>query len=170
MEIHNIPTGNWPVPEDIVRDSFRNVGKSFHIDTDWSVPDDEGRGKGKCKGSFPCDFTFILTENHGMKVYWGSGSTDPCIPDLGTRWRWMVTFTPRQLYPQGNSPWYPLDRRQRLSPKFGNLLHTDTVCSRRESLKSYILNQVEQTSFGWGFILILPQIWFKFWVGHFVIL
>jgi hypothetical protein len=23
----------------------------------------------------------------------------------------VVSFTPRQLYPQGKSPWYPLDRR-----------------------------------------------------------
>jgi hypothetical protein len=30
--------------------------------------------------------------------------------DLGTKWRWVVTFTPRPLYPQRNSPWYPLDR------------------------------------------------------------
>jgi len=30
--------------------------------------------------------------------------------DLGTRWRWVVSFTPRPL-PQGKSPWYPLDRR-----------------------------------------------------------
>jgi hypothetical protein len=33
--------------------------------------------------------------------------------DLGTRWRWVVSFTPRPLYPQGKSPWYPLDRRLR---------------------------------------------------------
>jgi hypothetical protein len=31
--------------------------------------------------------------------------------DLGTRWRWVVSFMARQLYPQGKSPWYPLDRR-----------------------------------------------------------
>jgi hypothetical protein len=31
--------------------------------------------------------------------------------DLGTRWRWVVSFTPRPLYPQGKSPWYPLYRR-----------------------------------------------------------
>jgi hypothetical protein len=35
----------------------------------------------------------------------------PRILDLGTRWRWMVSLTPRPLYPQGKSPWYPLDRR-----------------------------------------------------------
>jgi hypothetical protein len=31
--------------------------------------------------------------------------------DLGTRWRWVVSFTPRPLYPQGKSPRYPLDRK-----------------------------------------------------------
>jgi hypothetical protein len=46
-----------------------------------------------------------------MKAYWGSGCIAPRIVDLGTRWRWVVSFTPRPLYPQGRSPWYPLDRR-----------------------------------------------------------
>jgi hypothetical protein len=31
--------------------------------------------------------------------------------DLGTRWRWVVSFTPLPLYPQGKNPFYPLDRR-----------------------------------------------------------
>jgi hypothetical protein len=30
---------------------------------------------------------------------------------LGTRWRWVITFTPRTLCPQGKCPWYPLKRR-----------------------------------------------------------
>jgi len=30
--------------------------------------------------------------------------------DLGTRCRWVVSFTPWLLYPQGKSPWYPFDR------------------------------------------------------------
>jgi hypothetical protein len=46
-----------------------------------------------------------------MKAYWGSGGIAPRIFDLGTRWRWVVSFTPWPLYPQGKSPWYPLDRR-----------------------------------------------------------
>jgi hypothetical protein len=41
----------------------------------------------------------------------GSGGIATRIPDLGTRWRWVVSFTLRPLYPQGKSPWYPLDRR-----------------------------------------------------------
>jgi hypothetical protein len=31
--------------------------------------------------------------------------------DLGTTWRWVVSFTPRSLYTQRKSPWYRLDRR-----------------------------------------------------------
>jgi hypothetical protein len=46
-----------------------------------------------------------------MKAYWGSGGIAPRILDLGTRWRWVVSFTRRPLYPHGNSPRYPLDRR-----------------------------------------------------------
>jgi hypothetical protein len=46
-----------------------------------------------------------------MKVYWRSGGIAPRILDLGTRWRWVVGFMPQLLYPQGKSPWHPLDRR-----------------------------------------------------------
>jgi hypothetical protein len=37
----------------------------------------------KTEPTCPC----ALTEHHAMKVYWGSGSIDPRIPDLGTRWK-----------------------------------------------------------------------------------
>jgi hypothetical protein len=45
------------------------------------------------------------------KAYWGSGGIAPHILDLSTRWRLVVSFMPQLLYPQGKSPWYPLDRR-----------------------------------------------------------
>jgi hypothetical protein len=45
-----------------------------------------------------------------MKAYWGSGGIAPRILYLGTRWRWMVSFTPRPLYSQGNNPCYLLNR------------------------------------------------------------
>jgi hypothetical protein len=35
----------------------------------------------------------------------------PRIPILGTRWRWVVSFTPRPFYPRGKSPSFPLDRK-----------------------------------------------------------
>jgi hypothetical protein len=44
-----------------------------------------------------------------MKKYWRSGDIDPCI--LHTRWRWVISFTPRPFYTQGKSPWYPLHSR-----------------------------------------------------------
>jgi hypothetical protein len=52
-----------------------------------------------------------LTEHHAMKTYGGSGDIAPRILDLGTRRRWVVSFTPRPLYPQRKSPRYPLDTR-----------------------------------------------------------
>jgi hypothetical protein len=55
--------------------------------------------------------SLCLPKHHAMKTYWGSGSIAPRILDLSTRWRGVVSLTPRPLYPQGKSPWYPLDRR-----------------------------------------------------------
>jgi hypothetical protein len=39
---------------------------------------------------------------------WRCSST---ILDLGTRWRWVISFMPRPLHPWGNSPRHPLDGR-----------------------------------------------------------
>jgi hypothetical protein len=49
-----------------------------------------------------------LTEHRAMKTYWGSGGTAPRILGLGTRWKWVVSFTPQPLYPEGKRPRYPL--------------------------------------------------------------
>jgi hypothetical protein len=35
---------------------------------------------------------------------WGSGCIDPRFLDLGTSWRWVVSFTPRPLYPRERAP------------------------------------------------------------------
>jgi hypothetical protein len=70
--------------------------------------------------SCDCKYCFVkvkvksclyITKHHSIKEYWGSWDTTPCIPDLGTRWRWVVSFTTWPLYPQGKSNLYPLDRR-----------------------------------------------------------
>jgi hypothetical protein len=66
-----------------------------------------------------CDSYFFLKIGLSLSLNWApchegvleSGDIDPRILDLGTRWRWVVNFTPRPLYPWGRSPWYPLDRR-----------------------------------------------------------
>jgi hypothetical protein len=42
-----------------------------------------------------------------MKAYWGSGCIAPRLLDLGTRWRWVVSFTPRSLYPRGKHSLIP---------------------------------------------------------------
>jgi hypothetical protein len=55
--------------------------------------------------------SLCLTKPHAMKTCWESGGIVPHILDLGTRWRWVVSFMPWPLYPQGKSTWYPLDRR-----------------------------------------------------------
>jgi hypothetical protein len=46
-----------------------------------------------------------------VKAYWGNDGIAPLILDLGTRWRWVASFTPRPLYPQGKNAWYSLVRR-----------------------------------------------------------
>jgi hypothetical protein len=53
---------------------------------------------------------FFSTEQHTRKAYWGCGGIASRILDLGTRW-WAISFTPRPLYHQWKSLWYPLDRR-----------------------------------------------------------
>jgi hypothetical protein len=45
-----------------------------------------------------------------MNTYWGSGVQLHAFFSLGTRWMWVVSFTPQPLYPQGKSPWYPMER------------------------------------------------------------
>jgi hypothetical protein len=46
-----------------------------------------------------------------MKAYWEVKVQLHSFFVLGTIWRCVISFTPRPLYPQGKSPWYPLDRR-----------------------------------------------------------
>jgi hypothetical protein len=42
--------------------------------------------------------SLLLTEHHAMKTYWGTEGIAPRILNLGTRWRWVVSFAPRPLY------------------------------------------------------------------------
>jgi hypothetical protein len=41
----------------------------------------------------------------------GNGCMDPRFLDLGTRCRWVVSFTPLPLYPLGKNPRYLLNRK-----------------------------------------------------------
>jgi hypothetical protein len=50
--------------------------------------------------------SLCLTKHYAMKAYWGSIASR--ILDLGSRWRWVVSFTTRLPYPQRNNPRHPL--------------------------------------------------------------
>jgi hypothetical protein len=41
----------------------------------------------------------------------GGGCIEPHFLDLGSSWRWVVSFTPLPLHSRGKFPLYPLDRR-----------------------------------------------------------
>jgi hypothetical protein len=43
----------------------------------------------------------FLTEHHAMNAYWRSAGIASLILDRDTRWRRVVSFTPRSLYPHG---------------------------------------------------------------------
>jgi hypothetical protein len=66
------------------------------------------RGKVEVKWYQSSPFAYLRTTPWRL---WWSGGIAPRILKLGTLWRWMVSFTPRPLYPQRNCTWYPLDRR-----------------------------------------------------------
>jgi hypothetical protein len=55
--------------------------------------------------------SLCLTKHHAMKAYWGSGGIAPLILHLGTRGRWVVSFTPLPLHPRRKNLRYPLHRR-----------------------------------------------------------
>jgi hypothetical protein len=69
-----------------------------------------------------------------MKRYWRIEDITPRVLDLSTRWRSVVSFTPRPLYPQGKSPWYTLGRRLSECSKFkifGNNGNTQVVFKKK---------------------------------------
>jgi hypothetical protein len=51
----------------------------------------------------------FFAKHHAMKTFWGNGSIAPCIINLGTGWKWVVSFKRRPLYPCRISPRYLLD-------------------------------------------------------------
>jgi hypothetical protein len=64
----------------------------------------------KCRGkrkSCPCAY---LIKYHAMKTY-GGVEYNCAILDLGSRWRWVASFTIRLLYHRGKSRRYLLDSR-----------------------------------------------------------
>lgn len=52
----------------------------------------------------------MVVLKHAMKAYRGSTGIIPLIFNTGTRYSQVVSLMPRLLYPQVDSPWYPLER------------------------------------------------------------
>jgi hypothetical protein len=61
-------------------------------------------------GEVKVKLSLWLTKHHAIRAYWGVEVQLHTFFDLGTRWRCVVSFMPRPLYPQGKSPRYQLDR------------------------------------------------------------
>jgi len=51
--------------------------------------------------------TYPVLKHHAMRTYWG---VEVYLHAFGTRGRWVVSYTPRQLYPRRKMPRYQLDR------------------------------------------------------------
>jgi len=49
-----------------------------------------------CRIKVKVKLALCLIKGQAMKTYWGSEGIAPCILDLGTRWRWVVSLTPWQ--------------------------------------------------------------------------
>jgi hypothetical protein len=71
-----------------------------------------------------------LNEAPHHKDALGSGGIAPLILNLGTRWRWVISFTSRLLYLHTKSPRYPLLKRLR-GP------HSWSVSGSEEKKKSF---------------------------------
>jgi hypothetical protein len=101
----------------------RNTSNSVQADLRSVMP------RNRCV-SCKIKFTFVpkLNQPALYEDVWWSGGIAPRILNLVTRWRSVVSLTPRPLYPQSKNPRYPLDRR--LSPR----ACLDTVAKRNHPI------------------------------------
>jgi hypothetical protein len=101
---------------------------------------------------------FLLTEYHAMRAYWESRGISPRILDHGTRWRWVVSFTPWPLYPQGNNPWHLLGRRlggpQSRSGRGGEKKNSQTL----PGLEPPIMQPITKR-----YTIVLSRLLYRYW-------
>jgi hypothetical protein len=77
--------------------------KAYHININFM-----GLRKRKKKVKFSRCLTNWALHHEGV---WWTGCIDLHFVNPVTSWRWVVSSTPRPLYPRGKWPRYPLDRR-----------------------------------------------------------
>jgi hypothetical protein len=104
--------------------------------------------------------SLCLTKYRTMKTCLRSGGIAPRILDLGTRWRWVVSFTPWPLYAQRKSPRYAQNRMLG-GPRAGldmYILHLVTMIKWRSMKyvewgnKKYV--QISYWNISWGKIRV----------------
>jgi hypothetical protein len=92
-------------------------GKSSSYPLDKRLCEPQSRsGCGVClnitfKRDSNINWLWILDIYYTIKMYKGIGGITPRIPNIGSRWRWMVSYTPRSLYHRVKSPRHTLDRK-----------------------------------------------------------
>jgi hypothetical protein len=112
---------------------------------------------------------FLRLNNKALRHegVWGSGCIDPCFLDLGTSWRWMLSFTPGPPYPRGKSPWYPSDRRlgrpQRRSGRRGEEKNLDPT--RIRTPDSWVVQLVANRNTDWAIPAPLLRYQLGFHIG-----
>jgi hypothetical protein len=110
---HKLKTGNNNNNNN--NNNNKNNNNNICLLIDVPVPSDrkliQKETENKLKYKVKVKLSLCLTKHYATKTCWGSGGIAPRILELETIWRLVVSFTPQLLYPQGKSPWYPLDRR-----------------------------------------------------------
>jgi hypothetical protein len=89
-----------------------------------------------------------------VKAYWGVEVYLHAFFDLGTRWRWEFSFTPRPLYPHRKSSWCPLDRRLVLNRKHVNVFYVQQIKpdNQQLSLQFYVYTFQKPVWLGLSFV------------------
>jgi len=96
----------WHTLDNFSITCIRNSQEGSNLMTQYI--DDSNKNNNNGKGKFVPVLFFNWASRHGGVR--GSRGIAPSILVLGTRWRWVISFTPPSLYPQWKSPYHPLDR------------------------------------------------------------
>jgi len=99
--------------------------------------------------------SLCFTKNHALKTYSGSGDIASHILYVGTRWRWVVSFTPRPLYPQRKNPLYPCTWKYVIWP----IKNGFTCRGHSPLLRNTGAGKAEQRDYGRVSAAYLREVW-----------